>query len=593
MPDPRDDERDAVARDPAAVPEAAATEPAMPAEPGPTATATPSLGRSSVLLASGTIVSRVLGFVSVAVLTWAIGLNNPSANAFSIANTLPNNILLLIAGGFLSAVLVPQIVKAGLHADGGERFVNRIVTLGVVVFLGVTLLATLGAPLLVGVYTLSQTGDEALAGDGVALAVVFAYWCLPQIFFYALYSLLSEVLNARGVFGPYAWAPVANNVVAIGGLLVFAALFGVDPAHADPAGWSTAEVAVLAGGATLGVVSQAVILMLFWRRAGLRYRPDFRWRGVGLGETGRVAGWAFGMIVVNQLAGIVQVNLAGLAGPDDPAVNALRITWAIFVLPHSLITVSIATPYFTRMSGHVRDGDLGAVRADLSASLRTVVLLTVGAAAALAAASVPFLRVFANSAAEAAETAPVLGAYLIGLASFSALYLVHRGFYALGDTRTPFLIQCLQAVLFVALAVPAAIAAPDAGVAAGIAAVISVAGAVQATVAALVLRRRLGGRGGGRVLRRFGGYALATIPAAAAGIAVLVLLGGVSLDGGLPVAGSGFALGSEAAAIVSVAAIGATTMLVYVGVLALFRVPELAALTGVARRLLRRGRPDR
>jgi len=151
--------------------------------------------RASLLLAAGTTVSRILGFVSAAVLAWTIGLNNASANAFAIANTLPNNILLLIAGGFLSAVLVPQIVKAGLHSDGGQRFINRLVTLGTVVFLAVTVLATLGAPLLVGVYTFA---DDALDSSGTALAVVLAYWCLPQIFFYALYSLLSEVLNARG-----------------------------------------------------------------------------------------------------------------------------------------------------------------------------------------------------------------------------------------------------------------------------------------------------------------------------------------------------------------------------------------------------------
>src|SRR5690606_34263499 len=107
-----------------------------------------------------------------------------------------------------------------VHADGGQRFINRLVTMGVVVFVAVTLLATLGAPLLVGLYTVTASEGSALSEDGAALAVVFAYWCLPQILFYALYSLLSEVLNARGVFGPYAWAPVVNNIVAITGMLV-------------------------------------------------------------------------------------------------------------------------------------------------------------------------------------------------------------------------------------------------------------------------------------------------------------------------------------------------------------------------------------
>ena len=96
---------------------------------------TTALGRASAALAAGTLVSRVLGFVSAAVLAWAIGPQNPGANAFALANQLPNNIYAIVAAGVLSAVLVPQIVRAGLHADGGQLFVNRLVTLGIVVFL--------------------------------------------------------------------------------------------------------------------------------------------------------------------------------------------------------------------------------------------------------------------------------------------------------------------------------------------------------------------------------------------------------------------------------------------------------------------------
>ena len=196
---------------------AGASTPGAPARGG--------LGRASAALASGTLVSRMLGFISAAVLAWTIGQQNQGANAFAIANQLPNNIYAIIAGGLLSAVLVPQIVRAAHHDDGGQRFVNRLVTLGIVVFLAVTLIATLCAPLLVTLYT--SQGGTSLGGNGAALAVMMAYWCLPQIFFYAVYSLLGEVLNARGVFGPFTWAPLLNTVVAIGGLVAFALLFGV------------------------------------------------------------------------------------------------------------------------------------------------------------------------------------------------------------------------------------------------------------------------------------------------------------------------------------------------------------------------------
>ncbi|HWH26511.1 MAG TPA: murein biosynthesis integral membrane protein MurJ [Pseudolysinimonas sp.] len=548
-----------------------------PAQPGG------GMRRASAVLAAGTMVSRILGFASAAVLAWTIGNQNAGANAFALANQLPNNIYAIIAGGLLSAVLVPQIVRAGLHSDGGQRFVNKLVTLGVVIFLLVTLAATLCAPLLVGLYTLGSD-NSALDGDaGVTLAVTFAYYCLPQIFFYAIYSLLGEVLNARGVFGPFTWAPVLNNVIVIASLLAFAAFFGTDPAHRDPTSWTAAETALMGGGATLGVLSQAAILLAFWRRTGLGFRPDFRWKGVGLGATGRAAGWTFGMILITQLAGIVQSNVAFTAGAGDASVAVLRNAWLIFMLPHSIIAVSIATPYFTRMSAHARDGNLAAVRADLSSSLRTIGLLVTGASVALAAAALPFAAVFANSPREVIGIGGVLLAFLLGLVPFSVLFLLQRAYYSLGDTRTPFVIQVGRTVLFVAGALLVWIAAPEPQIAAGIALVTSLAGIITTVVAAVAVRHKLGGIDGRRLLRRFGVYLLATIPAAAAGLGILALLGGFPADG------SGFAVsGPKINPILSVAAVSGVTMAVYLGVLLVARVPEVRELTQIVARL--RGR---
>lgn len=561
----------------------------------------PSVGRASLVLASGTIVSRILGFVGTAVLAWAIGLNNPSANAYALAQTLPQTLLLLIAGGFLSSFLVPQIVKSTTHPDGGRAFTNRLTTLGATLFLGVTVLATVGAPVLIGLFTLA---DENLDASGTALAIAFAYWCLPQLFFFALSSLLGEVLNARGVFGPSAWAPVVTNLVTIAGLFGFAALYGVDPAHRDPASWEPAQIALLGVLPTVGIALQALVLALAWKRAGLGWRPDFRWRGVGLGTVGRTAGWAFGMIVVNQIAGLVQVNLALTAGAEDASVNALRISWAIFVLPHSLLAVSIATPYFTRMSAHAANADLPALRGDLSAALRIVGLLVVGAGAALAAAAVPFLRLFAADGREALATTPVLLAYLLGLASFGAVFLIHRGFYALGDTRTPFLIQVIQAVVFTLLALLLVALVPGPWVAAAIALAITVAGGVQTLLAALVLRRRLAsgallgpdGRldqgtrlGGARVVNRFVRYAVAGIPALLVGSLVALLLGAVEFGGGALLApGTGFAMENRITAAISTGVVGVVSLLVYLGGLTAMRVPELRELRRVAARGMRR-----
>ena len=529
--------------------------------------------RASAALASGTIVSRLLGFANVSVLAFVVGVEGSGPNAFALANQLPTYIYAIVAGGLLSAVLVPHIVKAATHADGGQAFVNRLVSLGVVAFLATTALATLAAPAIVRVYAIGGS-DKALGGGGLELAIALAFWCLPQILFYAIYALVGEVLNARNVFGPSAWAPALNNVVMIAVLVLFGALFGIDPAHRDPATWDAAKIALLAGGATLGVALQAILLLFFWRRTGLRFRPDFRWRGAGLGAPARAAGWVFGMVLVIQFTNLVQTNVASWADDSDASLGVLRVTWLIFMLSHSIIAISIATPYFTRMSTAVRDGDTPALRADLSASLRTIGMLVTAAGVALAASALPFAAFFAKDPDGARAIGFVLLAFLVGLVPFSTLYVVQRAFYALGDTRTPFLLQIAQAVVFTAGAL-ALLVAPSPWIAAGIGLATSISVIVQAVAGAVILRRRLGG-GGGAIVRRFGVFALASIPAAGVGIGVLALLGGFTPDG--------FATAGQFEGIVTTAIVGAGVILTFFAVLAATRAPELRGLRSLMTR---------
>ena len=540
------------------------------------------LGRASALLASGTIVSRLLGFVSAVVLAQAIGTKGAGADTFAIANQLPNNIYAIIAGGLLSAVLVPQIVKAGLHDDGGQRFINRLVTLGLAVFLLAAVVATLAAPWLVAIYSQqSSDGSPGLSADETALAVAFAYWCLPQVLFYAIYSLLGEVLNARKVFGPFTWTPVLNNLVAIAGMVVFIIAFGGDPAHTDASTWTAPMIALLAGSATLGIAVQGLGLFYFWRRAGLTYRPDFHWRGVGLGATGKAASWVFGMIVVTQLAGVVQSNVASMAAGDEYAsVSILRYSWLIFMLPHSIAAVSIATAYFTRMSTHAHEGNLGGVRSDFSASTRSIGLIMVFAAVGLVVLAYPFSAVFSTGFDATQDMAFVLIAYLVGLVPFSILFLIQRTFYSLNNTRTPFFLQVFQSVLFVLGALVVSTWDRE-WIAVGIAAVTAIAGSAQALAAAVLLRRRLVRIDATRILRSYATFVIAAVPAAAVGFGLLVALGGTTQGG--------FAVASIPSAIVSMALIGTAMALVYVGVLVALRNQELGEIIRpIVRRVRRR-----
>ena len=538
---------------------------------------TDGIGRASAFLASGTIVSRILGFVKAIIVAATIGVvGSAGADAFAVANALPNTVYVIVAGGVLSAVLVPQIVRAGAHADGGSGYINKLLTVALVILAGATILATALAPLLTLVY------GATLPQATLDLAIAFAWWCLPQIFFYGLYTLLGEVLNARRSFGPFTWVPVLNNIVAIAGLLVFAWAFGVDPDGARAADeWTPAMVAVLAGTATLGIAVQALVLFWFWRRIGLRYRPDFAWRGVGLGTAGRMAGWTFGMLLLTTLAGIVQTLVLGTASGENASIAAVDYAWLIFMLPHSVITVSIATAYFTRMSEHAAADDLDRVRADLSGAIRGITLIINLAAAVLLVIAYPFAAVFETASfADTAALGNVVIAFTLGLVPFSTLFVVQRTFYALGDTRTPFRFTLFQVIVFIAGAL-ACLALPKDVLAAGIALTTTIACIAQLVLAAWLLRRRLHTLDAARVGRGFGRSFLALVLPLAAGIGLLVLLGGTT-EGGFAVSGI---LGS----VVSMAIIGSVMAVLYFAGLWLLRSPELR---GFAEPLVSRLRRD-
>jgi putative peptidoglycan lipid II flippase len=545
-----------------------------------------SIGRASTLLASGTIVSRLLGFVSGIVLAQTLGVTGSAANTFALANQLPNNIYAIIAGGLLSAVFVPAIVRAGLHKDGGQGFINRLVTIGILLFLTAGVIATLAAPLLVDLYARLGSGDGSGFSQGdLALATAFAYWCLPQVLFYALYSLFGEVLNARGIFGPFTWAPVANNVIAISGLIAFTLVFGSGAGHSPSGSWSSGMIALIAGSATLGVAIQAFFLCFFWRRAGLTYRPDFRWRGVGLGSAGKAAAWTFGMILVTQVAGIVQSNVAAIAatpGSENASLAILRYAWLIFMLPHSIAAVSIATAYFTRMSTHKRDGRITAFREDLSSSLLQIGVIMVFASVALIVIAFPFSALFSHEGFQTVlQMAPVLIAFVIGLVPFSVLFVLRRTFYALDDTRTPFFITLFQATLFIIGALIVARMPAD-RIAVGIAVVTTLAGIAQTGLAVVLIRRKLGRLGGGLIVARHALFFGASLVAAVFGLAIVWALGGF--------AAGGFAVTSPFGAIVTMVTAGGAMAVVYLAVLTLARNSQAASIIQPVIRRIRRSK---
>src|SRR6476659_159685 len=263
---------------------------------------------SSAVMASGTVVSRMSGYLRNLLLAAAIG-NELHADLFNIGNTIPNMLYILLAGGVVNAVLVPQLVRAQKNdPDGGEAYTNRIITLALL-FLGtVTVLLVIAAPLVMRLYLNSSYDDPGLAAQRDS-AIAFARLCLPQVFFYGMFVLLGQVLNARGRFGPMMWAPIANNVIAILVLVLYLVWFGpLAPGQGHSAYTATQEL-VLGLGATLGIAVQVLILLPFLGAVGYRFRARYDFRHTGLAHTLRLGVWTVLFVIVNQVAYTVVVRL--------------------------------------------------------------------------------------------------------------------------------------------------------------------------------------------------------------------------------------------------------------------------------------------
>ena len=529
------------------------------------------LVQSSGVMAAGTVLSRALGFVRNAVVVAALG-SGLTATTFTMANTVPNIIYILVAGGVLNAVFVPQLVRAMKDPDGGRAYTDRLLTLAGLVLLGLTVLATAAAPLIIRLYT-----PGSWSGTDVATATAFAFWCLPQIAFYGLYAMLGQVLNARGSFGPMMWAPVVNNLVAIVTGLAFIVFFTVDVT--DPGSLGAAEIAVLGAGTTAGVMVQALVLVPVLRRTGFRYRPRFDFRGGGLGKARDLAKWTLLFVLVNQLAYVVVVNLA--ARVDKAAQDtigygvgytAYSYAYLIFILPHSIVTVSVVTALLPRMSAAAADRDLGRLREQLSTGWRLTAVGVIAAAAAYVALGRDLTGLlYAGTDDQGARyIGMVLAAFAVGLPAFSAQYLALRGFYALEDTRTPFLLQVGIAVTNVALALLAYAALPLRWRIVGIAASYAVTYYVGLALSTAVLRRRIGGVDGRRVLQTYARLLAAAVPSAAVayGVARLVT---ASLGEG------------PAGSLTALLAGGGVLLAGYLVLARMLRIAELSALIGMVR----------
>lgn len=462
------------------------------AEPQPPAPATEPLAagklvKASALVGLGTALSRATGLLRIAALTYVLA-TSVVADGYNLANTTPNIVYELILGGVLSATLVPTFVDRFRHDD--HDGISAVLTVGVVAMATLSVVSVVAAPWIFRVYTLSKPADRAdeLASIGVPLLRLL----LPQILFYGLFALAAAVLNARRRFAAPAFAPILNNVVVVATLLLFGALASRPPSI-DEVQDNTAYLVLLGLGTTGGILAMTVALWPSVRQAGLHLRWHFAPRDPAVIGVARRSGWTIGYVGANQVA--LAVVLA-LAARRDGDISAYTYAFVFFQLPHGLLAVSLMTTLAPDLAAYASQGDTVRLRTRFLFGLRLLALVMLPASAGYVVLARPLVAALLARGALSVDAAHLVGetlaAMALGLVGFSVYLFVLRAFYALGDTKTPFVINVIENALNVVLALALIGPLHVQGLA------LAYAGAYTAAagLALLLLRRRLDGLGG-------------------------------------------------------------------------------------------------
>ncbi|WP_151477264.1 murein biosynthesis integral membrane protein MurJ [Streptomyces albicerus] len=474
--------------------------------------------KSSAVMAAGTMVSRLTGFIRSALIVSALGVGL-LGDTFQVAYQLPTMIYILTVGGGLNSVFVPQLVRAMKEdEDGGESYANRLLTLVVVVLGALTVLAVLAAPLLVRVLSAPVASDPA-ANE---VAITFARYFLPTIFFMGIHVVMGQILNARGKFGAMMWTPVLNNIVIIVTLGLFIWVYGTAANSGMKAATIPPEGEQLLGiGVLLGLVVQALAMIPYLRETGFRLRLRFDWKGHGLGKAAMLAKWTVLFVLANQAGAIVVTQLSTAAGKDSPVDGTGFAAYAnaqlIWGLPQAIITVSLMAALLPRLSRSANEGDAGAVRDDISQGLRTTAVAIVPISFGFVALGIPMCTLIFGSSgtSEATNMGYMLMAFGLGLIPYSVQYVVLRAFYAYEDTRTPFYNTVIVAAVNAGASALCFFLLPPRWAVAGMAASYGLAYAIGVGVAWSRLGKRLGGDlDGARVMRTYARLGIASVPAA-------------------------------------------------------------------------------
>ncbi len=444
------------------------------------------LTRSSGIVGIGTLLSRITGLVRTVMILFALGASHV-ADAYNLANQTPNMIYDLLLGGILAATLVPVLVTNRERND--EDGNNAVLSVATVVLVGITIFGIVAAPLLIGLYNaIAHISGGPTSSAEQDLAVFWLRLFAPQVLFYGLTTLGSALLNTHRRFAAAAFAPVLNNLMMIIVLLAARTIITnnmtVEQVQAD-----TFLVLLLGLGTTLGIVAMALALVPAIVRARIPVRWNFDIHHPSVREIGRLSGWTVGYVVVNQVTLFVIIGLA--LGAETGAVAAWSYGYQFFQLPYGVFTVSVMTAFTPELASLAERGEQRRFNERFLMGFRLVALVLLPATFLFVVFARPVmaLLVWGNfTEADATITATAVAGLAWGMIGFSAYLYVLRGFYALKDTKTPFLINLIENALTLVFAF---LLVKGFGIS-GLAWSWSLAYTISAVLAFVVLRRRIG-----------------------------------------------------------------------------------------------------
>jgi putative peptidoglycan lipid II flippase len=512
----------------------------------------------------GTVLSRITGVARLAAIAAALGLAETKlTDTYNLANTAPNIIYELVLGGILTSVFVPVFVEL-LEKEGRERaweVASAIINVSMVVLVAITIIGILAAPLIAKFYAFRLEAEQAQLQEEILSFLLPLF--IPQIIFYALAAMTAGLLQAHKRFGAPMYTPVLNNLAVIAIFLSFYWVVGKRSLDSI----SDSELLWIGLGTTAGVVLMAIAQLPFLRGLG-RYRLTFSIAHPSVKKLAALSAFVAGYVMTNQLGYLI---VQWLANEETGDYSAYITAFTFFMLPHGLFAVSIITALLPGMSEHAVHARWGEFRDRLSVGIRSTALLVLPAAVGYFVLAEPTVRLLLERGVMTAKStelvAGVLRIFVLGLVPFSLFQLFLRAFYALHDTKTPFLINCGAVAINTAINVPMYAWIGVKGLAAGhaIAYVFGVAAQARA------LSRRIGGIGAAEIASSLGRIG-------AAALAMGIVVWGVwrALDSAM-----GASLAAQIIEVLAPTVVGLVTFLALAHAL---KVRELDAVRGLIRR---------